>query len=337
MPDAAAYQLIGTDTGVASGSNASISWPDRADSTEYEWYAVANDGTTTTTSSTWSFTTAAANQAPVVSDIPNQTIAEGASFTTISLDDYVSDVDNTDGQMTWTFSGNTALNVSIVNRVATISIPNADWNGSETLTFRATDPGALYDEDAATFTVTAVNDAPVLAAIGAKSVAESSELSFTATATDVDLPAQILTFSLMGAPTGAVIDGSTGAFTWTPTEAQVGEHTFTVKVCDDGSPVLCDEEEITVTVTWTLAHALVYVQNNTTLTGDLAADGDVPGEHPGRDCGRALHDQLTDDAGERLAGGQHGQHPDHGEWHRTLPVRHRRTDTRYHVLGHGPV
>ena len=83
----------------------------------------------------------AVNDAPVVTDIPNQTIAEGATFTTINLDDYVSDVDNTDAEMTWTYSGNTDLTVSIVNRVATISIPSADWNGAETITFRATDPG----------------------------------------------------------------------------------------------------------------------------------------------------------------------------------------------------
>jgi hypothetical protein len=34
------------------------------------------------------------------------------------------------------------------------------------------------------------------------------------------VPAQTLTFSLVGAPTGATIDGTTGAFSWTPTEAQ---------------------------------------------------------------------------------------------------------------------
>ncbi len=41
------------------------------------------------------FEVTAVNDAPVVTDIPDQTIAEGASFTTIALDDYVSDVDNT--------------------------------------------------------------------------------------------------------------------------------------------------------------------------------------------------------------------------------------------------
>ncbi len=83
------------------------------------------------------------NEAPVVSGIPDQTIAEGATFATIILDDYVADVDNADSQITWTYTGNTALTVSIVNRVATITIPSADWNGSETITFTAKNPGLL--------------------------------------------------------------------------------------------------------------------------------------------------------------------------------------------------
>jgi len=94
------------------------------------------------------------NSQPVVSDIPDQTINEGSTFTTIILDDYVSDVDNLDSEITWTHSGNTDLTVSIdANRVATITTPDENWFGSETITFRATDPGALWDEDTATFTV----------------------------------------------------------------------------------------------------------------------------------------------------------------------------------------
>ena len=92
----------------------------------------------------------------MVTDIPDQTIAEGSTFTTISLDNYVSDVDNTDAEMTWSYSGNTNLTVSIVSRVATITTPSADWSGAETITFTATDSGSLWDDDGATFTVTAV-------------------------------------------------------------------------------------------------------------------------------------------------------------------------------------
>ena len=68
---------------------------------------------------------------------------------------------------------------------------------------------------------------------------------FTASATDPDLPANTLAFSLIGAPTGASIDPVTGEFSWTPAESQgPGVYTFTVKVTDNGDPSLSDEQEV---------------------------------------------------------------------------------------------
>jgi hypothetical protein len=71
------------------------------------------------------------------------------------MDDYVSDLDNSDAELIWSYSGNTELTVSIENHIATISVPDADWDKSETIFFRATDPDNLWDEDVATFTVLA--------------------------------------------------------------------------------------------------------------------------------------------------------------------------------------
>ena len=48
---------------------------------------------------------------------------------------------------------------------------------------------SLDDSETITVTVNEVNVAPVLAAIGNQSVDERSLLTFTATATDADLPA----------------------------------------------------------------------------------------------------------------------------------------------------
>ena len=82
-------------------------------------------------------------------------------------------------------------------------------------------------------------------------------MTFTATASDADVPANTLTFSLVGAPTGASIT-SGGVFTWTPTETQgPGGYTFDIVVADGvgGS----DSETITVTV-------------NETNTAPVAAD-----------------------------------------------------------------
>ncbi|MFX1259275.1 MAG: hypothetical protein ACFFAN_15580, partial [Promethearchaeota archaeon] len=53
--DAKGDVLIGTAYGVLSGETASISWLGLSENREYEWYAVASDGTDSTQSETWSF------------------------------------------------------------------------------------------------------------------------------------------------------------------------------------------------------------------------------------------------------------------------------------------
>jgi uncharacterized repeat protein (TIGR01451 family) len=98
----------------------------------------------------------------------------------------------------------------------------------------------------ATASLTVGNRAPSLAAIVDAAVAEGAELRLTAAGSDSDLPAQMLTFSLAGAPAGASIDPSTGVFTWTPTGSQgPGSYTFAIRVSDGA---LSAEEELTVTV-----------------------------------------------------------------------------------------
>jgi hypothetical protein len=80
-------------------------------------------------------------------------------------------------------------------------------------------------------------------------VNELATLTFTASATDADLPANTLTYSLIGAPSGAAINSTTGVFSWTPTEAQgPGSYMLTVRVTDSGTSPLSDDEQITVTV-----------------------------------------------------------------------------------------
>ena len=109
----------------------------------------ANDGTADSNVATVTITVDPVNDAPIVSNIFDQTIVEGTNlYHHITLDGQVTDVDNTDDQITWTATGNTQLTVTIdASRVATIATPNADWNGAETITFRATDPGSAFAED----------------------------------------------------------------------------------------------------------------------------------------------------------------------------------------------
>ena len=109
------------------------------------------------------------------------------------------------------------------------------------------DGGGLSDSETVTVTVHEVNAAPVLNAIGNRSVNRGATLSFVATASDVDDPANALTYSLVVAPAGATIDAVTGAFSWVAAVAP-GTYTLEVVVTDGGTPALSDRETVNVVV-----------------------------------------------------------------------------------------
>jgi hypothetical protein len=94
------------------------------------------------------------------------------------------------------------------------------------------------------------NSEPVLAAIANRSVHVGYPVSFTAGATDPDLPGQSLTFTLDApVPPGATIGSSSGVFNWTPAANQgPATYTITVRVTDNGSPALSDTQSFQVAV-----------------------------------------------------------------------------------------
>jgi probable HAF family extracellular repeat protein len=104
--------------------------------------------------------------------------------------------------------------------------------------------------------VVAGNHAPVLDPIGDHLAQVGVELSIAASASDADGSAQQLTYLMIfGTPTAplpipgdASIDPASGLFTWTPTSADIGDHTVTIGVQDNGSPPLGDYETFTITV-----------------------------------------------------------------------------------------
>ncbi|MGY2132960.1 N,N-dimethylformamidase beta subunit family domain-containing protein [Hymenobacter sp. HD11105] len=130
--------------------------------------------------------------------------------------------------------------------------------------------GACSATASYTLTVNAANAAPVLASIGSKSVTATTLLTFTASASDD--AGSTLTYSLTGTvPAGAAIAPQTGVFTWTPTLAQVGTHTFTVVVSDGSAS---DSEEITVTV---LSNAPTDISLSQTSVAENQPSGTVVG------------------------------------------------------------
>ncbi len=96
----------------------------------------------------------------------------------------------------------------------------------------AVSDGSLTTQASFTITVTEVNQPPVLEPIGDQTLNNNQTLSVTAVASDPDLPAGTLTFSLVTAPTSATINPQTGQITWQAN--QTGAVPFTVQVTDQG-------------------------------------------------------------------------------------------------------
>ncbi len=121
--------------------------------------------------------------------------------------------------------------------------PTYEQAGAYEVTFRVTD-GELEDTMTVSLTVINVNRAPALAAIGDKTISDGRTLSFQIVGEDADGDA--MTFSAAGLPAGATFSDVERKFTWTPTQAQLGDYagvTFTV-----ADATLSDSETITIHV-----------------------------------------------------------------------------------------
>ena len=209
--------------------------------------------------------------------------AGGTGTYTTWLDDFQVVLQN---YRTFSLDSGAPAGATIARRSGKFSwTPTTAQVGTWTITVRVTDNLGAQDFETITVTVTGTgNNAPVLAAIGNKTVKELTPLTFTATATDADA-GQTLSYSLdVGAPAGATIGASTGAFSWTPTEAQgPGNYPITVRVTDNGSPTSNDFEAITVTVSEAnSAPVLAAITDRTINEGQTlsltatATDSDVP-------------------------------------------------------------
>jgi VCBS repeat-containing protein len=283
------FSLNNGPAGAGIDSTGKFTWtPSEAQGTGfYNFDVMVSDGTATAISPVQLIVNEV-NSAPVLAAIGDQTLDEETVLSGVAA----SATDSDDPVNTLTYSLDTApTGMTINGSTGAISWTptEAQGAGDYPVTVKVTDNGAgnLTDTKSFSVHVNEVNLAPVLGAIGSSTIDEQVPFSFTASATDADLPANGLTYSLISAPAGASINPTTGQFTWTPSEAQGGNpntpHTFTVRVTDDGSPNLTDEETITLTVREVnIAPVLGSITNQTGFWGNAftftatASDSDIP-------------------------------------------------------------
>ncbi|MDF4519254.1 tandem-95 repeat protein [Vibrio parahaemolyticus] len=186
----------------------------------------------------------AVNDTPVVeSNIADKALAEDFTPYTIDLNTAFSDVDNVDGELTFSVSGNDNIQISIVNGVATIT-PTADWNGSETLTFTATDPSGESVSQTVDFTVAPVVDIEADSA----DVVEDTPTIINVLGNDTfEGKDKVVSLDAENGPkNGTVIVNNDGTVTYTPDDNYVGKDTFTYVVTSGG---VSESTTVTVNVT----------------------------------------------------------------------------------------
>jgi hypothetical protein len=132
-------------------------------------------------------------------------------------------------------------------------------------------------------TTSVVNTPPWLPPQTNRAVNEQTTLVVTNTAMDSNIPANALTYALLAAPTGAVID-TNGIITWTPTEAQgPSTNTFTTVVTDNGSPPMSTTNSFAVIVNEVNTAPVLPGQSTKTIAvlatltvTNTATDSDIP-------------------------------------------------------------
>ncbi|MGL1226838.1 tandem-95 repeat protein [Vibrio parahaemolyticus] len=221
----------------------------------------------------------AVNDTPVVeSNIADQALAEDFTPYTIDLNTAFSDVDNVDGELTFSVSGNSNIQVAIVNGIATIT-PTADWNGSETLTFTATDPSGESTSQTVNFTVAPVAD---IVADKATVVEDTSTVIKVLGNDTFEGTDKVVSLDTNNGPAnGTVSVNPDGSVAYTPNDNYHGTDSFTYIVTSGGV-----SESTTVNVDVTPVNDapvakddIATTQEDTAVTIDvLPNDSDVDGD-----------------------------------------------------------
>jgi autotransporter-associated beta strand protein len=198
---------------------------------------------------TFNITVNEVNSAPSLATIPNQTLNE---LTTLNVTASATDSDIPANTLAYSLdTAPTGMTIDSGTGAISWTPAEADGPGVYTVKVVATDNGtpSLSTTNSFTVTVNELNSAPLLTVPANQTVNEQTLLSVSASASDSDIPANTLTFSLPSAPAAMTIDPNTGALSWTPSESDgPAVHTVAVAVTDNGTPSLSVTNTFTVTV-----------------------------------------------------------------------------------------
>ena len=219
-------------------------------------YTVTDNGTTggeddfKSDTATVSVTVTEVNDDPTAVDDSASVAEDGNVLVDVLGNDSTGPANESGQTLTISAVGSPAHGTAVVQSGKVKYTPNADYNGSDSFTYTATDNGTSngvndFKSDTATVsvTVTEVNDRPVAAADSLTVAEDGSVTVGTATLTANDSPGpanesgQTLTITAVGSAThgNVSLNGMTGEVTFTPDADYNGPASFTYTVRDNGT------------------------------------------------------------------------------------------------------
>jgi hypothetical protein len=223
---------------------------------------------------------------PVLAPVANQTAFPGQQLAV-----QLSATDSSIPTQTLTYSVSTAPTGATVNPASglfTWTPTTAQAPSTNLVTVKVADSQSppMTASQSFTIIVSAPNTPPVLAAVSSQTAVAGTALVVQLSATDSDIPAQTLTYSIGSAPLGASINPATGLFTWTPTQAQSpSTNLVTVQVTDNGTPPMSSSQSFSiVTVQSNVPPVLSPVPDQSVSPGQVlmlalkATDSNIPAQ-----------------------------------------------------------
>jgi gliding motility-associated-like protein/uncharacterized repeat protein (TIGR01451 family) len=189
----------------------------------------------------------------VIAGNDTYTTPEDVPLTVTVPEVLINDTDPDGDPLTVTLIRATTQGSEIVNEEGNfVYVPNANYNGADTFVYRVCDPYGACDTAIAVINITPVNDPPLV-----------NDVNYTGTEDEpliINVPGLIaagedpegdaLTASLVTGPdSGTVTVSPDGSFSYTPPPGFNGATTFIFRLCDNGTPLLCDTAVATITVT----------------------------------------------------------------------------------------
>lgn len=210
------------------------------------------------------------NHPAVLSTISDIIMAEK---TTLTFTNNASDPDQPSQTLIYSLSNAPAgASIGASSGIFSWTPTEAQGPSTNSITVIVTDNGTPPMSAAQTFNVIVQesNQPPVLASIANRTIHAGMALAITNSATDPDLPANGLSFSLNAAPAGASINSTNGVFLWTPDSAFMNTTSTVTVLVTDNNPWAVNAQHLTDSKSFTVA-----VMPAPTFTAGAATNGSV--------------------------------------------------------------